>query len=233
MVWLGFSGSPNRQIPRSGQDTHQLDQTNVGISALIGGLIFARLAFVGLHLPYYRLNPFEILALWEGGLNATGGVLGAVLGVILLTRGSMQQTWRHLDELALPGLILAITTWIGCWFDGVAYGIQVPLQWGWLMNSDPFVGQTARWPTQMIGTLLVVLSFIALLRVNPMLPPGATAGLAVSAIALSMLFVGFFRADPSLLLLGQRLDILGPAALTMVGVFTTALCCFSRSKSRS
>jgi prolipoprotein diacylglyceryltransferase len=160
-------------------------------------------------------------------------VLGAIMGVIVYGRGRMRPTWELLDELALPGLIVTVTAWIGCWLDGVAYGIQVPQNWGWLMDSDPFIDQIARWPTQMVGALLTLLAFLALLRISPGLARGATAGLMLFAIALTLLLVGLFRADPSMLLFQLRLDILGPAALTLVGIMITIHHSIRGRRSRS
>ena len=191
---------------------------NAAISALIGGLLIARLVFIGLHLSYYREHPLEIIALWEGGLSAFGGVLGGILGVMVYARKHLRQIWELLDDLALPSLIVTITTWIGCWLDGIAYGKQVPLNWGWLKNSDPFTGQIARWPTQLVGALLTLLAFLALIRVSRDLPQGLTAGLALSAVSLTLVLTGFFRADASMLIFGQRLDIIGAASLTIAGL---------------
>ncbi|TFH37842.1 MAG: hypothetical protein E4G99_01400 [Anaerolineales bacterium] len=221
LVWIGVTESADSQEPRSGRDSQRLDRTNAAISTLIGGLVMARLVFVGLHIPYYREHLLEIIALWQGGLSAVGGLLGGVLGAIVFARRHLSQIWEVLDDLALPSLIVTINTWIGCWLDGVAYGKPVPMTWGWLMNSDPFGVQIARWPTQMLGALLALLAFLALMRFSRNLPRGVPAGLSFTAVTLTLLIVGFFRADLSMLLFGQRLDILAPAALTIVGLMLT------------
>jgi phosphatidylglycerol:prolipoprotein diacylglycerol transferase len=200
--------------------------------ALIGGLIVARLVFVGLHQPYYEKNPLEIIALWQGGLSATGGVIGAILGVIAFTRRDRRYLWTILDDLAIPAMILSLSAWIGSWLDGVAYGKQVPLNWIWLMNSDPFKSQIARWPTQMVGLLLSLITFLILYRVSPRLPVGVMGTLAFTGITLTMVVVGFFRADPSMLIIGQRLDVLGPAALVIIGLGLTSYCWFKGRNSR-
>ena len=205
---------------------------NAAISALFVGLVVARLVFVGLHLPYYREHPLETMALWEGGLSAFGGVLGGILGVIAYTGKYIRQIWDLLDDLALPGLIVTILTWIGCWLDGIAYGKQVPLNWLLLKNSDPFNGQIARWPTQLVGALLALITFLALIRIVHDLPRGLTAGFALSAVSLTLLLTGFFRADPSMLIFGQRLDILGAALLTIAGLSLTTYHRLKTDKSR-
>jgi phosphatidylglycerol:prolipoprotein diacylglycerol transferase len=222
LVWIGFAEQAERERKVSTKPTRRLDRINAAVSALFGGLLVARLVFVGLHPDYYQKHPPEVIAFWQGGLNASGGLVGALLGVTLFTWRDRRHLWSVLDDLALPSLILSLTIWIGSWLDGVAYGKRVPLNWGWLMNADPFGSQIARWPTQLVGVLLSLLAFLALFRAASHLPQGVTACLALSAIALILLIVGFFRADASVLLLGQRLDVLAPAALSIVGLSLTA-----------
>jgi phosphatidylglycerol:prolipoprotein diacylglycerol transferase len=222
LVWIGFTEQAARERKASIKSTRRLDRINAAVCALFGGLLVARLVFVSLHTDYYQENPTEVIAFWQGGLNASGGLVGALLGVTLFAWRDRQHLWSVLDDLALPSLILSLTSWIGSWLDGVAYGRQVPLTWGWLMNGDPFGSQIARWPTQLVGILLSLLAFLALFRAAPHLPQGVTASLALSAIAVVLLIVGFFRADASVLLLGQRLDVLAPTTLTIVGLSLTA-----------
>jgi phosphatidylglycerol:prolipoprotein diacylglycerol transferase len=216
-AWIGLTESTHSDGKGTERDSSIPSRTNGLIYALIGGLLGARLIFTALHLPYYNKNPNEIIALWQGGLSATGGMIGAILGVITLTWRSRRHLWIILDDIAIPALILTMTAWIGSWLDGVAYGRQVPFEWTWLMNSDPFRGQIARWPTQMVGLLLSLIAFLFLFRVSSQLPQGMISALSGALIALILTIVGVFRADPSMLLMGQRLDVLAPALLTIIG----------------
>lgn len=232
LFWVGFMEQTDLQDSRSAQRPPRLDRTNAAISALLGGLIGARLVFIALHLPYYREHPLEIIALWQGGLSAFGGVLGAILGVIVFTGKHVRQIWALLDDLALPSLIVTILTWIGCWLEGIAYGIQVPLDWVWLKNTDPFNGQSTRWPTQLVGALLALIAFLLLFRFGSDLRRGLAAGLTFTAVSLTLTLTGFFRADPSLLIFGHRLDLLGAALFTFIGLSLTIYHRLKPEKSR-
>jgi phosphatidylglycerol:prolipoprotein diacylglycerol transferase len=189
------------------------------IYALCGGLFGSRIAFVALHIPYYQNNPVDIFAFWQGGLSASGGMLGVLIGLLLYTRGSRRTLWSALDDLSIPALMLSITSWIGCWLDGVAYGRRIDLDWPWLMNSDPFLHQIARFPTQLLGILLSTLTFLEVYRLDSGLPLGVKGLLAGSITALILVIVGLFRADPSMLVTGIRLDVLSPSALAVAGFF--------------
>jgi prolipoprotein diacylglyceryltransferase len=205
-VWIGLTESTNPEEEDTGPDSSIPSRTDGLIYALIGGLLGARLIFAAMHLPYFKENPNEIFALWHGGLSASGGMIGAILGVVTLTWRRRRYLWIILDEIAIPALILSITSWIGSWLDGVAYGRQVAYEWPFLMNSDPFSGQIARWPTQLVGLLLSLITFLFLFRVSSRLPQGMMGTLT-----------GAFRADPSMLMIGQRLDVLAPMLLTVTG----------------
>jgi phosphatidylglycerol:prolipoprotein diacylglycerol transferase len=203
------------------------------IYALGGGLLLSRLVFVALHPEYFRDHPAEIFAVWQGGLSAAGGMLGALIGILAYSRTKPGQPWNILDALAVPALILSTTAWIGIWLDGVAYGIQIPAQWTVFMNSDPFQGEVARWPTQIVGAVSSLIALLLLIIINPRWPSGIRAGLTWSTIALILVVVSFFRADPSMLILGLRLDMLGPAALAIIGLGATSYRWIQPSDSRN
>ena len=61
---------------------------------IIGAFVMARLVYVFDNNPgYYFHNPFEILAIWQGGLSVMGGFIGAAIaGVTFLQK-------KHLDLL--------------------------------------------------------------------------------------------------------------------------------------
>lgn len=229
-LWIGITEQAEMERIDRRPSSRRLDRTNTAISALAGGLVLARIFFVILHPAYYRENPYEMLAFWEGGLSAFGGILGGLLGVVALNWNQKKHLWAILDDVAIPALIISMSSWIGCWFEGVAYGKQVSLNWGWLMDSDPFEGDIARWPTQILGLLLSLIAFLVLIRVGQSFPRGASAGISLSSIALTLTVVGIFRADPSMLLWGQRLDLLGPATLMMIGLGLTTYTWRRKSK---
>jgi phosphatidylglycerol:prolipoprotein diacylglycerol transferase len=233
LTWIAFADEANPQVGRPETSVQHPDPTSAVLVALIGGLSGARLLFVVLHLSYFQDHPSEIIALWQGGLSASGGILGALLAIWGYTWKDTAYRWRLLDRLAIPALILAITSWVGCWLDGVAYGKPVDLSLGILMNSDPFEAQTARWPTQFAGVLLSLLGFLSLFHFSPRLTEGLTATLAMSAISVTLVVVGLFRGDPGYAIRTIRLDLLGPVVLTALGLTTTMIHSLRVSNSRS
>lgn len=53
------------------------------IGGMISGLVGARIMQIFAELPYYLKNPFEILAFWHGGLYFQGGLIGAIIFILL------------------------------------------------------------------------------------------------------------------------------------------------------
>ena len=72
----------------------------------------------------YASNPISMLYIWEGGLAIYGGVLGAILGVIVLCRFKKIRLGAFLDLVALGFLIgQALGRW-GNFFNREAFGAE-------------------------------------------------------------------------------------------------------------
>ena len=218
LLWLG------RVRTRSGRLSDvevARSRFDVGAAGLTGGLIGARLGYVAWHLGYFRGHPAEILSYWHGGLDWFGGVLGGVLGVWIYSRATGRPFLEMADKLAISGLILSLSVWLGCWIDGCAYGRNAPAGWWAPTSADSFGTFAPRWPTQAGAFLLTLLTLAVLLRLeNRPLAVGLRACLAVASAAAVILFVSAGRGDASVAILGIRGDavaavLLIAAALTV------------------
>ena len=92
-----------------------------GVLVVIGlGLVGARLYHVfsspndgsGSGWEYYRQNPLQILAIWQGGLGIFGGLIGGLIGVLVVTWRNKLKLFRWVD-CVVPGVLLAQA--IGRW----------------------------------------------------------------------------------------------------------------------
>ncbi len=84
----------------------------------------ARAYYVIFSWEHYAANPIEALYIWEGGLAIYGGVLGALLGVVVLCKIKKIKVAAMLD-LVLMGFLIgqSIGRW-GNFFNREAFGAE-------------------------------------------------------------------------------------------------------------
>jgi phosphatidylglycerol---prolipoprotein diacylglyceryl transferase len=95
------------------------------IWAIPTSILFARIYYVSFEWEYYKENPLNIIAVWEGGIAIHGALIGAVLTTIIYCYKKGISFWKVAD-IAAPSLILAQS--IGRWGNFInqeAHGTQV------------------------------------------------------------------------------------------------------------
>jgi prolipoprotein diacylglyceryl transferase len=113
---------------------------DVGIWAVVLGIVGARLYHVATHLgdyfgpdhdnPWNPLKPGSIWAIWEGGGAIFGALLGGALGVWIGCRLTGLRFWSVADAIA-PGLLVAQAFGrLGNWFNQELFGLPTDLPWG-------------------------------------------------------------------------------------------------------
>lgn len=122
-LWLS-----TREAKRKGLDPALIQ--DFAFYALLGGIVGARLYFVAFSEPaYYLSRPWEILAVWHGGLGIIGALVGGFLVAIWYCRKNNLPIWRFADTLA-PGAILAQAAGVlACLLNGDSYGKASGLPW--------------------------------------------------------------------------------------------------------
>jgi len=104
--------------------------TNAALYALIAGVLGARLFYVFHYFEQFRYEPMKIFAIWQGGLELLGGVLLAILVLLLYMRYHKLPIRKYLDILAI-GLMLALAIGrIGCFLNGCCYGKPTGINFG-------------------------------------------------------------------------------------------------------
>lgn len=103
---------------------------------IAGGVIGARLSYVLMHLEDFSgnwlnsFNPFQGGQFGIAGLNLYGGVLMAILGVLVYCRFKKMSILDVFDFFSPTlGLGLAVTR-IGCFLNGCCFGTPTDLPWG-------------------------------------------------------------------------------------------------------
>jgi phosphatidylglycerol:prolipoprotein diacylglycerol transferase len=109
--------------------------------ALIPGIIGARFYHVIDYWQYYEKNPWQILAIWEGGLGIFGGIIGGVIGLAVFAKTQDLKSFKKyfLSLLDLGAVGLAIGQAIGRWgnfFNQELYGWPTNLPWGIFIKPE-------------------------------------------------------------------------------------------------
>ncbi len=124
-----------KEAARKGIDPARLEE--FATYAVLFGLLGARLYYFAFFDPQiFFKQPWEILAVWKGGLALHGGLLAGLFVVIWFCRTYQIPFWRLADTLA-PSLILGQAIGrIACFLSGDAYGKPTDLPWA-VTFTDP------------------------------------------------------------------------------------------------
>ena len=104
-------------------------------------IMCARIYYVAFSWEMYADNPVSALYIWEGGIAIYGGVLGAIIGILVFTKVKKIGTLSTLDLIAIAFLIgQSLGRW-GNFFNREAFGAETDtfLRMG-LYNT--YTGQT-------------------------------------------------------------------------------------------
>lgn len=166
----------------------------------IAGLVGARLYYVLFSEPEtYLARPWEIFAVWHGGLSMHGGLIAGLLaGTWFIRRRGLP--FRRFADAAVPGLILAQTVGqIACLLNGDTYGKPTSLPWA-ITFTDPRTLAPLGVPLHPIqiyellayGAVFLVVQHVARSRVAD----GATALTYAVLYGAARFAMEFFRGDP-------------------------------------
>jgi len=123
-----------------------LDQTmmvDLGVVIMAGAVIGSRLMYVATHWSEYTSNPWQALAVWEGGLTFYGGFILGTLTAAVYCRFKKISFWTIAD-IAAPGFAAGLGLGrIGCFLNGCCFGRPSQLPWAVHFPADGAAGLTA------------------------------------------------------------------------------------------
>lgn len=169
---------------------------------VVGSLLGARAFHVLIEeFAFYRTNPRQVFAIWEGGFTLYGGIAVALSVIALYTR------WKELPYLATldlltPAVILGMSVGrLGCLAAGCCWGGPTSLPWA-ITYTHRHAMTNLRGiplhPAQLYESLGVFLIFLALTRFEKKASrPGAVFFAGIGGYAVVRFFVEFARADAS------------------------------------
>ena len=171
--------------------------SNIGIAAIIGGIVGARLYFIFEHWSQFISDPLAML--FSGaGLVWYGGVIGGVIGATIVVKRS-PYSFVFLADTVMPLLLFGHGIGrIGCLLaaDG-DYGPPTDVPWAMSFPNGYVPTNELVHPTPLYDTLLAFL-FFGLIWANRkrQLPQGTLMSLAIIAMGVERFITEFFRTTP-------------------------------------
>lgn len=177
---------------------HQNDLDRLTIYMMIGTVLGARLGHVLFYEPGIILqDPFEVIAIWHGGLASHGGAIGIILAVLLFSRNTrgFSMTWL-LDRLAIVVPLSGMCIRLGNLMNSEIIGRPTDMPWGfWFMRVDAV--PVARHPTQIYEALICLVLFLLMMLLYrkgvASFRPGFMIGLLMVLLFTSRFFVEFYK----------------------------------------
>jgi len=202
MYLIGFSASyilVRYQLRRNQLSIRTLDIDSLYLFLLSGLVIGARLGYVIFYnLPSYLENPFEIFAVWHGGMSFHGGLIGSVIAGIIFCRKYKAEFWQLSDLIIVTAPIGLGLGRIGNFINGELYGRVTDLPWGMVFPSG---GSLPRHPSQLYECFMegAVLFAILWILKDSQLKSGVLTSLFLILYGLFRFIAEFFRQpDPQI-----------------------------------
>ena len=189
-----------REAKRTGLDPALIQ--DFSFYALLGGIVGARIYFVIFSNPAYFLQkPWEIVAVWHGGIGIIGALLGGFLTALWYCRKKKLPFWRFADTLA-PGAALGQAAGvIACLLNGDSYGRPADLAWA-ITYTNPRALAPLNVPLHPVEIYEMAAYFLVFLLVWQARGKYNTPGFAfftyVAGYGAARFSVEFFRGNPAI-----------------------------------
>ncbi len=196
---------------RAGQPPERA--SDLALCVMIGGIVGSRVAYILANAGYYLQHPIEIIRLDQGGLIFYGGVIGAVLAIMLLARRENAPLW-DLGDFAVSALPLGHAFGrVGCFLNGCCHGVPgKPGGCGVPPAADSaafdLYGSQAVLPVQLFeaGANLLLYGVLLSLWFRPRRPrPGTGVALYAAGYGAVRFGLEFLRGDERLVWAGLSL----------------------------
>ena len=214
-LWLSL-----REAKRSGLDPALIH--DFAFYALLGGIVGARIYYVVFSNPAYFLQkPWEIVAVWHGGIGIIGALLGGFLTALWYCRKKQLSFWRFADTLA-PGVALGQAAGvIACLLNGDSYGKPADVAWA-ITYTDPRALAPLNIPLHPVEIYEMAAYLLVFLLVWQTRGKYKTPGFAfltyVAGYGAARFAVEFFRGNPAIFAWGIPAAQVFGAALALAAV---------------
>ena len=194
------------------------DNDSIGLLGLLffSSIVTARLFYVFVYWGTdFLVAPLEIFKIWNGGMSYHGGLIGAVLALIIYTK-TYKLSFRLIADAIVPALPVAFLLGrIGHFFNGEMWGRVTNGTWGVIFIQSAEI-PVPRHPVQLYEALFEgIILFLILFALNKKdLPKGQLFSIFLIISGIFRFITEFFREPDvqvgylfSFLTMGQVLSI--------------------------
>jgi len=192
------------------------------VYGLLGGLIGARLYFVLFSAPdYFFKHPWEIFAIWSGGIGIIGSLLGGFIVAVWFCRKRKIPLLKFGDTLA-PGMALGQTAGqFACLLNGDSYGRPTNVPWA-ITYTDPRSLAPLNIPLHPIEIYEMAAYFLVFLVIWKTRTKYPSDGFALytylTGYGVARFLLDFFRGDPAIFAWGVPAAQVFGAALILASL---------------
>lgn len=195
-LWLA-----RKEAARKGLDPALLD--DFSLYGLLGGIIGARIYFIAFSdLAYYLKRPWEILAIWHGGIGVIGSLAGGLLVALWFCRKKRIPLLRFADVLAPAAALGQTLGQFACLSNGDSYGRPTDLPWA-ITYTDPRSFAPLNVPLHPIEIYEMAAYFLVFLAVwatrKWFKADGSSLLVYLAAYGVARFLVEFFRGHPAVI----------------------------------
>ena len=176
---------------------------SVGLWAILGGIVGARLFHVADRWDFYSQNPGAIWRITDGGIAIWGAIIGGFVAGAIAAKIKGYSIGR-LAGVTTPGVLLGqMIGRVGCTINGDAYGGPTTLPWG-VVYSHPGAYLPPEWVAAGVSThpwpiyeiLASGLTLFIIWRLwGRLKPAGSLFIVYVTLYALARFFLTFLRQE--------------------------------------
>ncbi len=176
----------------------------------LGTIIGARLGHCLFYEPgYYLKNPFEILAIWHGGLASHGAAIGILTALWFFAKKERKDYIWILDRIVITVALAGFFIRTGNLMNSEIYGVETTVPWGFVFLRNHEVAP--KHPTQIYEALAYLVIFILLYRLYWSKKGEHLQGLLISLFLIlvftSRFFIEFLKEDQVAFEAGMKLNM--------------------------
>lgn len=182
---------------KKGYPLTQDDIGNLLFAGILGTIIGGRLGYVVFYAPeYFGNHPWEILAVWKGGMSSHGGMIGVAIAMFIALRKLREKItlWQLGDLLAVPIALGLAFGRFGNFINLELYGPVTDLPWG---IAIPDV-EGLRHPVQIYAMIKdIFIASVCYLSLMHMKKEGTTLGFFFVLYGILRFVTEFLRVETS------------------------------------